>query len=280
MTQLPAAGPNTSPITPDRLTVIALSALAYVVATGLHEHLGHTTACILLGGHPSELGAFYVDCTYGAMSSISIRLVALAGPVVSLLLGLVSFFILSRRSLHSSTGFYFVWLLGSIGLMATTGYLLFSGLTGIGDFGTAADGVLYQASPEWLWRTVFTLAGIASYFLIIYWAVRLLDPRIAGLDRARIRFARGLANTSYLTGAVVSIGIGLLNPHGFVIVAISSAASSLGATSGLLWMMQLLDREREVPGPGLVIPRSWRWIATCLLVTVGYALILGPTLRP
>ena len=279
MTQPPPA-PNSIPAAPDRLTLIALSALAYVVATGLHEHLGHTTACILLGGHPAELGAFYVDCIYGAMSSLSIRLVALAGPVVSLLLGLVSFYFLSRRSLRSSTAYYFVWLLGSIGFMAAIGYLLFSGITGIGDFGTGSDGVFYQANPEWLWRTVLTLLGIAGYFLVIYWAVRQLEPTIPGLDRARIRFARGLANTSYLTGAVVSIGIGLLNPHGFVIVAISSAASSLGATSGLLWMMQLLDRSHEVPGPGLVITRSWRWIVLGVFATCVYAVLLGPTLRP
>lgn len=35
----------------DRFTLIATSALAYVVAFGLHEHLGHSAACVLLNGH-------------------------------------------------------------------------------------------------------------------------------------------------------------------------------------------------------------------------------------
>jgi len=65
-----------------------------------------------------------------------------------------------------------------------------------------------------------------------------------------------------------------------IIVAISAAASSLGATSGLLWMMQLLDRELEVPEPGLSFPRSWPWIALGAIVTLIYALVLGPTLHP
>lgn len=268
------------PSTPDRLTLIAISALAYIVATGLHEHFGHTMACIMLGSHPVEVGAFYVNCDYATMSAISIRLVALAGPVVSLLVGIVSFLILYRQPSHSSAVYYFVWLLGSIGFMSATGYLLFSGLTGIGDFGTGPDGVFYQATPEWLWRTVLTLVGIVSYILIIYIAVRMIDQRIVGVGRARIHFARQLANTSYLTGAVVSIGIGLLNPHGLVIVVISATASSLGATSGLLWMMQLLDRNREVLAPGLIFLRNWWWIVLGAVVTIIYALFLGPTLRP
>ncbi len=265
---------------PDLLTVIGISALAYITGTGLHEHLGHTAACYLLGSHPTEIGAFYVNCNYTPLSDVSIRLVTLAGPLVSLLVGIVCFLILRYRSPRSSHGFYFVWLLGSIGLMSGTGYLLFSGVTGLGDFGTTRDGLFYQASPEWLWRIILTLAGLACYYLVILVSVHGIDPRIAGQGRERIRFGRGLALTSYLTGAVVSILTGLLNPHGLIIVLISSAASSLGATSGLLWMMQLLNREKDVPMPGLVFSRRWAWIALGAIVTVIYAAVLGPTIHP
>ena len=89
---------NELPSTPDRPTLIAISAVAYIAAVGLHEHLGHTLACITLGSHPTEVGAFYINCDYAGMSDISIRLVALAGPLVSLLIGIVSFLILYRRA--------------------------------------------------------------------------------------------------------------------------------------------------------------------------------------
>ncbi len=272
----PAAMPSVS----DRLTLIAVSALAYIAAVGLHEHLGHTLACFVLGSRPVEVGAFYVNCDYTGMSDVYIRLVALAGPLVSLLIGLGSFFLLHRRPPRTSAAYYFVWLLGSIGFMSATGYLLFSGIFGIGDFGASRDGVFYLATPEWLWRFILTIVGFASYILIIRIAVREIDSRLGGVGRARIRSARRLALTSYLTGAVISIAIGLLNPHGVIIVATSAAASSLGATSGLLWMMQLLDRNRPALLPGLVIRRSWWWIAFGGAVTVVYALVLGPTLHP
>jgi hypothetical protein len=271
---------STRPESPDRLTLIAISALAYLAATGLHEHLGHTLSCILLGSHPTDVGAFYVNCDYTGMSNISIRLVALAGPLVSLLTGIVSFFLLHRLPPRAIAAGYFVWLLGSIGLMSATGYLLFSGFSGIGDFGLERDGLLYQAAPAWLWRLGLTIVGIASYILVISFAVREIAPRIGGAGVARVRYARHLTLISYLTGAVVSIAIGLLNPYGLIIVAISAAASSLGATSGLLWMMQLLKRDQQAAVPWLTLGRSWGWIVVGGIATIAYALILGPTLRP
>ena len=279
MTQAPSV-PATTPSSSDRLTLIAISALAYIIAVALHEHLGHTTACILLGGHPAEMGAFYVNCNYTGMSSLNVRLVALAGPLISLVIGLVSFLIiLPRISSRAHAAYYFVWLLGSLGLMGSTGYLLFSGVSGVGDFGTASDGVFYQATPEWLWRTALTIVGITGYLLVVRFAVRKIDQHIGGESQARIRNGLRIAWTSYFTGAVLYIAIGLLNPHGFIIVAISAAASSLGGTSGLLWMMEWLDRRKRVES-GLMIQRSWRWIALGVIVTIVYAAILGPTIRP
>lgn len=265
---------------PDRLTLIAISALAYVTATALHEHLGHTLACILLGSHPTDVGAFYVNCDYSGLSDVNIRLVALAGPLVSFLVGLVCFLILRQRPPHSNAAYYFVWLLGSIGFMAATGYLLFSGISGVGDFGTTRDGVFYRAAPELLWRILMTLAGLLSYASVVFIAVHTIDPRIRGDGSPRIRYARLMALTSYLTGTFVSIVIGLFNPLGLGIVLKSAAAASLGATSGLLWMMEWLQRNRPVLEPGLTFRRSWGWIVVGGLVTLLYALVLGPTLHP
>ncbi|HKI44460.1 MAG TPA: hypothetical protein VKA08_03905 [Balneolales bacterium] len=47
--------------------------------------------------------------------------------------------VLHHYTPRTSIACYFVWLLGSIGLMSATGYLLFSGISGIGDFGTTPE---------------------------------------------------------------------------------------------------------------------------------------------
>ena len=268
------------PSVTDRLTLIAISALAYIAAISLHELLGHAAACLALGNRLTEVNAFYVNCDYPRMSDAGIRLFFVAGPVVSLIIGVVSLLVLRRLPPQAFATKYFVWLLGSIALMAATGYLLFSGITGLGDFGTSRYGVLYQVTPAGLWRIVITIAGIASYILIAYISARAMDRIIGGGGVERIRRARHLALTSYLTGGAVSVAIGLLNPLGLRIVVESAVASSLGASSGLLWMMQFLYWKTSSSAPVLTFGRSWRWIATGGIATLVYALVFGPSLRP
>ena len=270
---------NTSAALPDRLTLIALSALAYILEVALHEHLGHAGACVLLGSRPLELGAFYVNCDDAGLRAGGARLVALAGPLVSLLTGFLSFRLLPLFS-KSPAAWYFIWLLGTVGFMTATGYPLFSGVSGLGDFGTTADGALYGATPQWLWRGVCALVGGGTYYLAVRYAARVLDPKVSGEGQARISTARRVMRISYVTGAVVYLLIGLLNPVGFVIVATSALASSMGGTSGLLWMIRFLDRFRDVPLPGLYFPRRWPWIIAAVVIVALYAAVFGPTYRP
>jgi hypothetical protein len=264
----------------DYLTVIALSMLAYTLAVLLHEHLGHALACVSLGGHPAELGAYYVDCQYANMPDLSIRLVALAGPIISLITGAVGLLVLDRIPKGSSHMRYWAWLFGTISLMSATGYLLFSGVTGLGDFGASRDGALYLAQPEWLWRLASAVIGGAGYALVIYLSLRKMDQLIGGEGTARVAQAQKLALTSYLTGALMSVFIGLLNPQGIVIVLISAAASTLGGTSGLAWMMQMLNRKKASSISPLRLERSWFWVCTGFIVAILYAVILGPTVYP
>ena len=264
----------------DWLSVVAISALGYILATFLHEVAGHGLTCLLVGGKLAEVGAFYVNCDYQNIADLSIRLVALAGPLVSLLLGLVSFLILDRISMPSSHWKYFIWLLGTLGLLTATGYLLFSGVSGLGDFGTSRDGVIYQLEPEWLWRVLLILAGLGGYYGSIYFSLRRMAAIIGGSGQERVQRAQRLSLTSYLTGGIVSVLIGFLNPLGIVIVLISAAAASLGGTSALAWMMQLLNRKIETSIPLLSLQRSWVWIGVALLAVLLYAAILGPTLKP
>ncbi len=275
---LPGAAPARES-RPDRPTLIAISALAYVVGVALHEHLGHATTCVLLGGRVTELGAFYVNCDYAGMSRWGVKAVAAAGPVISALTGILSFRVLRYIRDDARVAFYFTWLLGSLGLMSAAGYLLFSGISGIGDLGNGPDGVLYGATPLWAWRLGLAVVGGLAYWWVVRFSARRVDSHVSGVGTSRIRSGRMIALTSYLTGAVVFVAIGLLNPHGFVIVAVSAIASSVGGSSGLLWMMQLLDRGRTVPGPGLTFARSWGWIGLAAAITVAYAIVVGPTLR-
>jgi hypothetical protein len=266
---------------PDKLTLMVISCLAYIIAVALHEHAGHSLTCVLLGSHPTEMGAFYADCDNRGMSSLGVRLVALAGPVVSLLTGVVCFLILRRVPRSARLAYYFTWLLGSLGLMSAAGYPLFSGIAGIGDLGMTNGGLFYDIAPEWLWRIILTAVGVVSYRWVIQFMWQTLTLQLNNLESSSIQNARRTTMISYLTGAAVYAAIGLLNPHGFEIIAISVLPSSLGGTCGLIvmWKRKPDNPAFQGPGGGLNFPRDWAWIGVGIAATFAYAVIFGPTLR-
>ena len=261
MTSSPSMS-TTGPATSDRWTLIASSALAYITAVGLHEHLGHAVTCSLLGSHPTELGAFYINCDNSGLSDLRLRLVALAGPVVSLAIGVVAFLVLRCRPPRKSNAYFFVWLLGCLGLMAATGYLFFSGVTGIGDFGTGRDGVFYQMSPEWLWQIMLTVIGIASYLLIVRLALREIEPHLSGVGRPRIRAASRLVLTSYLTGVVVRPRDWAAQPAGGD--PCGNISGSLQLRRGLCFAMDDAVVGSRAAGRGARVNRSAQLAVDCV----------------
>ncbi len=271
--------PNTTTdALPDVPTLVAISALAYVLAVALHEHAGHSAMCRLLGSQTLEMGAFYSNCDDARLSSAGVRWVAAAGPIVSLVTGLIGFGVLSAVKRLSAAGRYFWWLLGCLGCMEAAGYLAFSGVSGVGDLGTTTDGVFYGATPGWLWRIVLVVVGVVSYRWAVGSAFSRLMPLLSGCAETRLRVAKRAALISYSVGAAVYVAIGALNPHGLQIVLISVLPASLGGTSGLLWMFGRSNRSSGTRGPGLYFNRRWDWIAAGVTVTLFYAAVFGPTI--
>jgi hypothetical protein len=266
---------------PDTPTLVSVSALAYVLAVAIHEHGGHAVACVLMGSHPKELGAFYVECDSGALTGFGMRVVALAGPVASLLTGVIAFLAVRRIPPGASLPYYFTWLLGAIGLMSAAGYPLFSGVSGLGDLGTTRDGAFFGATPEVAWRIGLTLAGFAAYSAVARYMCRTIAPCAGRIGGRAIAIVRRATLVSYLAGAAVYFAIGALNPMGWTILLMSVLPSSLGGTSALLWMWPIYRRRRPTlaDGEGIRFARNPVGIGASVIVVLAYAVVFGPTWR-
>ncbi|MFZ5881099.1 MAG: hypothetical protein ACOY0R_17155 [Chloroflexota bacterium] len=262
----------------DFLTLIAISAFSVILATALHEHGGHALACAALGGNLNELGAFYVDCQYESVTSLGYRFVAFAGPFASLLVGLIGMFIFDRAPRANSQMKFFLWHFATVNLMIAAGYFMFSGILGIGDFGLDQNGVFYQVEPAWLVRVGLTVLGMAAYFGVVFYSMRKMDTFIGGAGQERVNRAQMLSLVAWLSGGVVAVLIGFLNPYGIVIVLISSVASSMGGTSGLTWMMQMLNRKKDTGDAPFILERNWAWIGASAAFLAVYAAVFGPTI--
>jgi hypothetical protein len=262
---------------PDAPTLAAIAALAYVLSVALHEHLGHTAACVLLGSRPLEVGAFYVDCDAARLTGVGIRGVAVAGPLVSLLVGVLALAMLPRLAAPAVR--CLTWLIGSMGLMTATGYLIFSGASGLGDLGLEADSLFHDVSHPVVLRLALFAIGVIGYRLAVRRAARAISASVPGSGAERIRAFSRITRIAYLSGAAVCLVIGALNPRGIIIVLESAAAASLGGTVGLLFMGRQLG-PADAAAPSITFARQWGWIGAAALLVGMYAAVLGPTLKP
>ena len=139
----------------DLLTVAALGLVAYALANPLHEGLGHGGACLLVGGKPLVLSSMHFDGDTKGLPRGANRLIAAGGTLVNLLVGGIALAALLRSRILPAQVRYFLWLFAFVNLFQGTGYFLFSGVAGIGDWASVIAGW----PMPWLWRLVMAVMG-------------------------------------------------------------------------------------------------------------------------
>lgn len=257
----------------DTPTLIGIALVAYATVAVVHEGLGHGGVCLLVGGAADTLNSCYFDCRGDALSDAASRWISSGGTLANVVLAALSWGLLSAvRTRARPATVYFLALFFALNVLTAFGYLMFSGVLGIGDWTKVIDG----RQPEWLWRAGLALLGTALYFgpgRALVW--RNLEPFI-GSDEHRVRRANAVALWPYLAGGLQSVLAGALNPVSPMLVLISAGAASFGGTSLLAWYPRLIARIGKPTGVApLLVPRSNAWIAAGALVSLGFIVLLG-----
>lgn len=256
---------------PDLLTIAAISVAATVIADFIHEGFGHGGMCVATGGRPLVLSTVHFAC------SADTRLVAAGGTIANLIFGAL-FWAAARAVKRSASWRYFFWLLMTFNLFAAGGYFLFSGIGNIGDWADVVAG--WQ--PAWAWRVGLAAVGIVIYFFVfVPLSLGELRPFLGKDAKMRVRRARQLTVTPYITAGVLACVAGALNPVGPLLILISAAAASFGGQSGLAWMWTLLHGPR-IPSSGFQMPeieRSRGWIIAAVVLAIGFIAGLGPGVK-
>ena len=255
----------------DLWTLVGLALLVGPLDTMLHEIGGHAAACALLGGRITDIGAYYVECANtGAFGR---RLVAMAGTFADLLAFGIGFLV--WRRLSGDFVRLAAWLTFTVKGMVAAGYFLFSGATGMGDWGPGADGGIGPLPAEPAWRIGLFLVGLAAYIAVVRLAMRTLDTMIGGTAAAwptRKRIALGF----YIVNGIAAVLVGLMNPQGIFIVLGSAAASSFGGTAG---MFNIAYGRPNGDPRGFFVGRRIAVLVAGIACLGGFAAILGPTLK-
>ena len=130
-------------------------ALAALVMIMIHE-FGHALAAISLGLHP-VVRPFSVDS--GAATNVQNIVIDLAGPLVSLVSGLV--ILATARGGRGFWGLFWLWL-GLQSVQEFSGYLTTAPFGGVGDIG---DALHTLNAPLWVGYVSFVV-GLAGTFLL------------------------------------------------------------------------------------------------------------------
>ncbi len=251
----------------DTLTLIAFGLLAYVISNVLHEGLGHGGAAWLSGASRMVLTSTYLD------ADRSNRWIDAGGTLVNLLAGLLCWAALRGMRDRGFAPRLFVWLLAAFNLLLGTGYFLFSGIGGIGDWAAVIAGLPHI----WAWRVGLTVLGIVTYgasmWLLAVELARLIPAHSEGM-KSRLRH---LTLTPYLAAGLTACAAGLRNPMGWKLVLISAAASSFGGAYGLLRIPGIaLRAQKHISGPTAVgLKRSHLVLGLAALVLLADVLVLG-----
>ena len=265
--------PNAMTAPADWLTVIAVAAVTHVLAVLVHEGLGHGGACLVVGCRPQLLTTMQFKGDERTVSIAGMKFIAAGGTLANLLVASITAGFLRRRRESANAEAFFLWLFATINFLQACGYLLYSGVSNIGDWAEVVRGL----RPFWLWRAGLVLVGASTYWLATRWAMDRLGRRLRSSGVARVSEANRYTLTAYAVGGLLSLAAGLFEPGGALIVLISGVAASLGGASALAWGPQLLHDSRlgEPAEPALHVTRDWRWIVAGAVAAVVFVLVLG-----
>ena len=264
----------------DRLTVIGIAIVAYCIANLVHEGIGHGFACALAGGRPTALNAVYFSCGDGAMTEGGKRVLVAGGSIANLALAIIAWAGMRFRRRTPGSLHYFLWLLFALNTLMPSGYLLFSGVGGFGDWALFVAGL----HPAWLFRVILAGAGALLYFVV---GPRLLMPGLniylSRDSQQRKQRAKEVALYPYLAGGITFVVASLLNPQSILLVLLSGAAASFGGTCWLAYYPSGSDDEKiyraQAPEIPAGIPRSIGWIAAGVVTLIIFIGVLGPGVK-
>jgi hypothetical protein len=266
----------------------ALGMVAYIASIMTHEALGHGGYCLAAGGHNTMLTAWWETCRFPGTAPLGIKA---AGPGLQFGAGLMAWMMLHLTSPKANRFRFLLWLYMVFSLLISSGYVAFSGITGLGD---AAE-MIARLRPAVYWRAGLFLLGGVLYFVSMRVAAFELK-RWAGFDDRIERLFR-LVWIPYVAAGLLACFTGLLtqtmDATGLAVAAPAmsqamgrgsalalAALSSFGAGSGMFGLPNMQGKlvSREI-SPAVYLARSAAWGLAAATAIIAFLIFIGPGLR-
>lgn len=250
------------PAADDGLTIGSIALIAFLVADTLQQGLGHALPALL------TISPFGMLTAAGWSSAYDNSFIDAGGAAVNFAVALLAglaLLVWKRSSPHPRL---LLLLICAFSLFAGSGYLVFAGVTGFGDWYSLLQG---QASWTTL-RSLLLAAGALLWIASLFIVGSLLARRLGALRSDRRRLFR-LAFLSWLSAVVLACVSAAVNRIGIKFVLLSDFPATVCAQIGLLFVPFCIPRRQPAnPQP---VTRSWSWIAVSAILTLAFVVLLG-----
>ncbi len=277
---------ETRPQQDDWFTVIAIAICAFALTDLAHEGFGHGMAYIMLGGRSLILTTTQLIANVPGVNPHRIfagnprgdlygRIFSIAGPLGNFVLAGIALALLKTRAFSLRMRLLF-WLSAAFSLFWAIGYMLYSGITGVGDWIEVVGGLSIQRE----WRFALVVLGVLFYWATMRGLKTSLRVASKGISEHWYPRLRNILWVSYLSAACIASLGASLDPRGSVRILHDALPETLIANLGMLLMPRQLRNEGYGPAQSNTgIERSIAWIAAAICVSAFYVLILGPGLK-
>jgi hypothetical protein len=238
-------------------SIISIAVLSVGLAAALHEGLGHGVTAWVRGDGVTELTSNHLS------SLIEDRPVEAAGTIVNLIVA--AFCLWGYRKAGDRANLrYFFWLFGAVNLLDGSGYFLFSGVIGVGDWAAVIRGLPHQV----LLRIAMSLFGLVFYMVSAKIIARGIRPFMASEQEYNT-----LSRLPYFAACIFYCIAGAFDPLGIKLLFLSTIPAAFGGLSGLLWADKYVPRTAPEK-PLAVTPSRALWV-TSAIFACAFVAILG-----
>jgi hypothetical protein len=263
--------PSAQPRSIDGLTVACIAIVAYLLASVIHEGVSHGLTAAVFGARGLGVSAAMLRLDRQSVTREQSRIICIAGPVGSLVFGLL----LAVWHAHSRSGSpefrYGLWLTAYVCLFQGAGYMMALSFVAYGDI----HGFVGGLDAEFAWRLGLTLAGVVLSVVTLYFAGRTLDEFLGRASR-RARAVK-LLLISYFVGSVPLIVSTLLGNDSSFVVLFSAIPATLGGTICVPYTAFMVGEARPSTNLVPLTPgRSLVWCAAGVVALLIDGLVLGP----
>ncbi len=236
-----------------------------------HELGGHGGACLAMGGKLAEIGAYYVECD--SPNETARRLVSMAGTGADVIVFGLGLWLWRRAK--SDMMRLAMWIVFVGKGMAAMGYFLFSGASGLGDWGPGEGGGIGSLPYPLFIRALEFAFGLFCYFKVIALGKATMRQMVGGNPQGATA-RRTISLGYYWVTGLAAIAVGVFNPKGIFVLLASAVASSFGGNAGIFSIAN--DRQEGAALP-FEIRRCLPVIIAGVLVFAAFAITLGPSIK-